>query len=81
MNEKIVNIREVKARLDPEYYIRTVLDTPEHQARRRARQLAEREAASAREQAIRTADLNALLLKVMLASGAVGFLAAVVGLT
>ena len=80
MNE-IIHIRDVKARLDPEYYIKTVLDTPEHQERRRARQIDERRRALEAERQMRTADLNILLLKVMMISGGVGALATLIGLS
>ena len=86
MEQKIVSIRIMKARRDPDYYVRMV--SPEAMAARiEARRQADRDAEALRRKAadqraadLRQADLATLILKVMLASGAVGWLAALAGM-
>ena len=86
MESRIISIREMRARRDPDYFVRKV--SPAAMADRiEARRALDRELEdrarrqeAARAAELRRADLETLLLKVALISGGVGWLAAVLGL-
>lgn len=86
MNGKVVSIREMRARRDPDYYVRMV--SPEAmrdriEARRKLDRDAEtlaRQAEERRAEALRRADVDALVAKVAVIAGAIGWMAAVAGM-
>lgn len=85
MNERIISIRELRARRDPDYFVRKV--SPEAMAdriearRKMDRDMAERRrrAEEARAAELRRADVDALVAKVAVIAGTIGWLAAVAG--